>query len=437
MRSRALRLAALGALALGCLLLASCREQHDDGRVITFWAMGREAESVAKLLPEFERRHPDIRVRLQMLPWKGAHAKLLTAFASDSLPDLLQLGNTWVPELVSLDALMPLDDRVKSSQTVDQSDYFAGIWDTNVIQDTLYGVPWYVDTRLLFYRRDLLSRAGFDAPPRTWEEWLRQQAAIKQRGGPEDFAVLMPLNEFEPLLVLALQHDEPLLRDGMRYGNFRTDAFRETLSFYNTMFQRKFAPAITDAQVSNVWNEFGRGVYAFYISGPWNIAEFKKRLPPELQSAWMTAPMPGPTGPGASSAGGSSLVIARNARDADAAWMLIEYLSEPDVQRKFHGLIGDMPPRRSSWEGSSLADDPYARAFREQLEIAKPTPKIPEWEQIADQLKVVGERLAHGEVDVAGAAEELDARADRILEKRRWMLDRHPDANLDTGEAAR
>ncbi len=423
-------------LMLAGLALASVPASADDTsatREITFWAMGREAESVEKLLPEFHRRHPDIRVRLQQLPWKGAHAKLLTAFASDSLPDLLQLGNTWVPELVSLDALAPLDARVTHSAVVTRDDYFAGIWDTNVIRGELYGVPWYVDTRLLFYRADLLRRAGFDAPPRTWDEWLQQQAAIKARAAPHEFASLLPLNEFEPLLVLLLQRDAPILRDGMRYGNFRAEDHQRTLAYYAEIFQRGYAPAITDAQVSNPWSEIGRGVYTFYISGPWNIAEFKKRLGPEVQSAWMTASMPGPNGPGASSAGGSSLVISRDARDPDAAWALIEYLSEPAIQIQFHGLIGDMPPRRSSWAGSELANDVYARAFREQLERAKPTPKIPEWEQITNQIKLVGERLAHGELTVAQAAEALDARTDRILEKRRWILARDPNAKLDTG----
>jgi multiple sugar transport system substrate-binding protein len=425
--------AAFGAVLLCVALCVGCRSEDDTHREITFWAMGREAESVAQLLPEFERRHPDIDVRLQMLPWKGAHAKLLSGFASDSLPDLLQLGNTWLPELVALDALMPLDERVARSHTIDVDDYFAGIWDTNVIGETLYGVPWYVDTRLLFYRRDLLARAGFEAPPTTWDEWQRQLEAIKAHAAPGEFAVLLPLNEFEPMLVLALQQDVPILRDGMRYGNFRSAPMLRMLAFYRSMFERGLAPEVTNAQVSNPWHEFGRGIYSFYVSGPWNIEEFRRRMPAGLEDAWMTAPMPGPQGLGASSAGGSSLVVARTARDPDAAWTLIEYLSEPAVQREFHALLGDMPPRRSSWESSALADDPHARAFREQLERARPTPKIPEWEQIADQLRVVGERLAHGQMDVAAAAAELDARTDRILEKRRWILAHRPAALLDGG----
>jgi multiple sugar transport system substrate-binding protein len=83
-----------------------------------------------------------------------------------------------------------------------------------------------------------------------------------------------------------------------------------------------------------------------------------------------------------------------------------------------------MPPRRSAWAHSRLAHDRYARAFRAQLERVKPVPKVPEWGQIADQMAVVGAELAHGQLTVDEAAAKLDARTNRILAKRRWVLAR-------------
>ena len=71
--------------------------------------MGREGEVVSELLPEFERTHPGIKVVVQQLPWSAAHEKLLTAFAGNATPDLCQLGNTWIPEFVALNALDSLD----------------------------------------------------------------------------------------------------------------------------------------------------------------------------------------------------------------------------------------------------------------------------------------------------------------------------------------
>jgi len=54
----------------------------------------------------------------------------------------------------------------------------------------------------------------------------------------------------------------------------------------------------------------------------------------------------------------------------------------------------------------------------------KPTPQVAEWERIANQMRLVAERVVSGQLSVDEAAKELDARANDILEKRRWMLAR-------------
>jgi multiple sugar transport system substrate-binding protein len=410
-----------GTLALAWLL-AGCAQQHADPHTLTFWTIGREGEAITQLLPEFERENPDIHVDLQQLPLTAAHQKLLTAFAGHSLPDMTQLGNTWIPEFIALHALQPLQARVAGSSVINPDDYFASIWATNVYGGTLYGVPWYVDTRLLFYRRDILKAAGFDTPPHDWAQWQHMLAVLSHpRRGV--YGILLPTNEYEQLLSLALQQPDPLLRDGGRYGNFESPGFKRALAFYVSTFKQHEAPPITNIEAGNPWSEFGRGVYAFYFSGPWNIGEFRKRLPAAEQGDWETAPLPGPDGPGASLAGGCSLVIFRNSTHQDAAWKLIEYLSRPQVQQRFYALLGDMPPRRSSWNGAGLRDDPEAQAFREQLEDVKATPRVPEWEQIANEMQLVAAQAVAGNLTVDQAAAEMDRRADRILEKRRWMLD--------------
>ena len=259
----------LGAAALASGCTASAPRER-----LRFWAMGREGEVVRELLRDFERDHPEIRLDVQGMPWTAAHEKLLTAFAGDSVPDLCQLGNTWIPEFAALGALEPLDAQVAAAG-IARDDYFPGIWETNVIDGSLLGVPWYVDTRLLFYRRDLLAAAGFRAPPRDWAEWLRVLEAVKARAGEGNYAILMPLNEYEPLVALSLQQPEPLLREGGRFGNFRGEGFRRALAFYLEIFARRLAPPARDTQIANLWNEFARGHFSFYISGPWNIGEFK------------------------------------------------------------------------------------------------------------------------------------------------------------------
>jgi len=426
-RRRALRRLAAGAGALALASVgAGCGRRADAQGALNFWAMGREAEVVGQLLPEFRARHAGIEVRIQQLPWTAAHEKLLTAYAGGSLPDLCQLGNTWIPEFAALDAIEPLDARVAAS-SIQLDDYYAGVLDTNRMPGAtaadaprLLGLPWYVDTRLLFYRSDLLRQAGFAQPPRNWAEWRAAMVAIRERGGAGHYGALLPLNEADPLYAFGLQQGV-LLTDHDTRGAFSQPAFRRALDFYAGLFHDGLAPAMTDTQISNVWDEFARGMFAFYISGPWNIGEFRRRLPPERQNDWATAPLPGPEGPGVSTSGGSSLVLMRGSKRKDAAWKLIEFLSETATMQRFHALTGDLPPRRSAWLAPALRDDVPSRAFAEQLERVRPSPKIPEWERIFQEMQSTAERVVQRKQSVAAATTELDAWTDAALEKRRWL----------------
>lgn len=401
--------------------LCGCARESDQ-TTIRFWAMGREAEVARDLVKDFERENPGIRVDVQQIPMSAAHEKLLTAFAADGLPDICQLGNTWIPEFAALGTLEPLQSYVDASAVVEEADYFPGIWDTNVVDKRLLGVPWYVDTRLNFYRKDLLDKAGFEQPPKTWPEWERAMAAIKREVGPQRYAIMLPLNEYEQLLSLALQQDDPLLRDNDTRGNFESPGFRRALAFYVNMFDQGWAPQMSETQISNVWDEFFNGFFTFYLSGPWNIREFRKRVPPGLEDAWMTSPLPGPDGPGAGIAGGASLVLFRSSPYKQESWKLVEFLSRPHIQQRFHTAMGNLPPRRSTWRDPALVQDAYAHAFRDQLERVKPTPKVLEWERIAQEMRLASERVVRGGVPQDRALRDLNVRVDEILAKRRWML---------------
>jgi multiple sugar transport system substrate-binding protein len=412
---------AIAAAAGSC---ASARE--DEATTVRFWAFGREGEVVQELVPEFERRNPGIRVRVQQIPWTAAHEKLLTAFVGDATPDAAQLGNTWIPEFAALDALEPLDARVAASSALDPSDFFAGIWATNVVDGVAYGIPWYVDTRAMFYRADLLRRAGFDRAPATWDDWRTALARVKALGGDTEYGALLPLDEWAMPVILGLQAGSPLLDEGSRHGAFSRPEFRRALTFYVSLFQDGLAPAVANTQISNLYQEFARGQFAVYVSGPWNIGEFKRRVPAELQDAWATAPLPGPTGAesGVSLAGGSSVVVFRGSRSKDAAWKFVEYLSQPEQQLRFYALTGDLPARRAAWDDPVLAGDPKARAFGEQLSRTVALPQVPEIELIVQRVAQYAEQAARGQRSVEDATEALDREVDRILEKRRWMLER-------------
>ena len=412
--------------AVAVLAVAACGEKTGDAVTLRFWGLGREGEVVQELVKEFESAHPNVHIKVQQIPWTAAHEKLLTAHVGDAAPDIAQLGNTWIPEFVALRALQPLDSALALSHVVSAANFFPGIWQTNLIEGTAYGVPWYVDTRVVFYRKDLLEQAGYQTFPTTWEDWIAAMRAIKRVVGPDRYPIYLPSNEWHQPVIFGMQAGSQLLRDHGSYSTFKEPPFARAFEFYLRLYRDGLAPIKGLNDVANPYQEFERGYFAMWITGPWNLGEFRSRLPDSMQNRWATAPLPGPDGisSGISLAGGSSLVLFRSSRHQKEAWQLIEFLAQPEQQQKFYQLTGDLPARTDAWNDSLINSDANRKAFWEQLQRVQAPPGVPEWEQIATKVLDYAEQSIRGNVPGDTVLARLDRDVNRLLEKRRWLLER-------------
>lgn len=403
-------------------LFWSCNLSKDNSKHIKFWAIGAEGEKVAQLIPEFEKQNPGIKIEIQQIPWTAAHEKLITAFAGETLPDCFQIGNTWITEFNQLNAIDSLNSYINSSKVIKSKNYFKGIWDSNLMNSTVCGIPWYVDTRVMFYRTDMLKQAGIDEFPKTWDDFFIVGEKIKKMTG--DYGIFLPTNEWQPYIIFGYQKGADFLKNNYQYSNFSDTAFINAMTYIDKLY--KSGVALHDMQkVLNVYQSFGDGYFAFYISGPWNVLEFNKTLPDNIKDKWMTAPLPSFDSdyPGYSSAGGASLVISKTSKNKSEAWKWIEFLSEKNTQTRFYEIVNALPAIISAWEQPELKDNKYMRAFFQQLQKTKPDPKVPEWEQIVfEKLKNKVEYVARNEMTVKEAMKKLDGEVNSILEKRRWLI---------------
>lgn len=384
---------------------------------LTWWALGTLGENAPVLLPAFHAA-TGIAVDVQALPWTGAHEKLLTGFAGNSLPDVMMLNSAWLPELALIGAIAPPPARSPLL-----ADRVSGAVASVEIGGRAMAVPWTTDSWVQFYRRDLLAAEGYAAPPLAWAEWMRMARAIKRRH-PERFATLHLLDWPEPLFAFAAQQGVPLLRDHATRGNFSSAGFRTALGFYKGIFDERLAPVTTGAEVGDTYLAWRRGRFAILPSNALSIGDLRRRttlLPPDL---WSVALTPGPRGTGPAMARGTSLAVSRTARDPVAAWALIRYLCDPAIQRRVYDITGDLPTRLRAWNDPGLRKDPVPATFASQVARSVAPPAVPEWERIVTEVQLVAEHMVRGDYGVETATLEMDKRVDRILEKRRWLADR-------------
>jgi multiple sugar transport system substrate-binding protein len=286
---------------------------------------------------------------------------------------------------------------------------------------------------------------GVAEPPPTWSGWKAALARVAAAGGPERHALLLPLTEWEQPVVLALQHGAELLREGDRYGNFRSPAFRAAFDLYLSFFREGLAPAAGAARLANL-PDFAAGLFAAFVSGPWQLGELRRRLPAAFEPRWATAPLPILEGAekllnsglrplskhGVSIAGGAGLSLVRGSERKDAAWRLAAFLAEPAQQVAFYRLTGP-PPRRSAWRTRRSATTRTRRLSRGSSTRARP--KGARWERIASRIARHAGRVQAADAGRALAA--LDREADRLLEKRRFLLAERPQAARPSRQPAR
>ncbi|MDT8286374.1 MAG: extracellular solute-binding protein, partial [Elusimicrobiales bacterium] len=269
------------------------------------------------------------------------------------------------------------------------------------------GLPWYVDTRVMYYRTDLAAKAGYKDFPGDWESFYEFAGALKasKEGG---YALALPVNDWQIFLMFYWQNGGELLKDSPLIAG----KFEGTIEYLKRFFDEGLSP-LEGGSDTDLLTAFESGRYPVFISGPWMISQLKTGKP-QLNGLWATAPLPAGKRR-ASFMGGSNLVLFRSSPNKALAWKFMEFLAGPEMQARWYALSGDLPASRKAWLDPALARDPMLAAFRLELDTAKAPPQVAEWENIAGNINNAVEEAFFGAVTARAAAEKLSARIEKIL----------------------
>lgn len=389
----------------GCVSPDACAAEPVT---LNVWAMGYEGKMIREMADIFEKEYPgQVRVVTQAIPWSGAHEKIMTSIIGGIPPDVCQMGTTWMAEFATIGALEPIEPFLSYSTDVKLEQFFPGALETNRVKGRLYGIPWYVDTRILFYRTDLLKEAGFDRPPETWDEVdaiCRALRRLTPAGEIERCGISMAPNDWGEFLPLFWQAGGSLLTEDMSDVAMDSETFREAMQYYKHFFDDKLTP-LYQGGGSDMFNAFTTGFYPMFVSGPWMISEVANKCPTitdtqdAAKSKWATAPRAGKKNR-KSFIGGCNLVTFTQSKQKEWAFKFIAYMSRPPVQAQWYEITKDLPAARDAWESEALKKNPHMMAFRKQLEWTQAPPNHPSWEQIAFTIQRVQEQIVRGKVSI-------------------------------------
>jgi multiple sugar transport system substrate-binding protein len=401
----------LGALVVSGAL-SGCSGGDSDKTTITVWGMGEEAKSLPKIAEEFEKQNPKIDVKVQAIPWDQAHDKLLTAVASKKGPDVVQMGTTWIPEFGSAGALKDLTPHVKDYPELDPKNYYEGSVETTKYEDKMVGVPWYIDTRVLYYRSDLLKEVGYDSAPKTWDE-LKDAADKLADRGKGKYGITLDPKEQSLSFMFARQNGSELL-DAEGKPMFNEPKFVEAVEYLNSFYKSGAAPK--EDLGLDIIQAFGNdGILPMFISGPWMIKMINDQAP-DLKGKWSTAVLPAKEN-NLSALGGSNLSVFEHTEHEKEALKFLSFMSKPETQLKWMDMTNSLPSTQKAWEDPSLKDNELYQAFGEQMESSKPMPVIKQWEKIAQTYLTSYEKIYRGGANVEKEMDAFQKKSEDILKK--------------------
>lgn len=385
-----------------------------EGAPLTMWAMSWEGDYSPHLMPAFTAA-TGIEVDVQSLPTTASHEKLLTAFAGKALPDVLMLFDGWIKEFATIGAVAA----VPSPELLGGN--FAGTRVAARVGARDYAVPWSVAPQAQFYRRDLLAAAGYDTPPEDWEGWRTMARALKRRR-PDDYVFLMLLNWPTALVTMLAQARAEPLRDRDTRGNFRSPAARAAFAYYVSLYTDGFAPMALSTEIQDPVAAFASGYCAVWPSGPTTLKDLARRADLIPRARWATAQLPGPRGVGPVSSLSASLCVSTHTHRPRAAWALVGHLTSVASELEYQRLIGNLPARMAAWRSPQLSD-PVLRPFARQMLHPAAAPAVIEWERIQIEIQLAAERIVRGVQTLDVALTALDERVDRLLAKRRALVE--------------
>lgn len=417
---------AIAALAL--TTLAACGGSGDDGSSdgggdgagaksadIRVWLNGTDTPQEARdwLKKTFEDQNPGSTLTIEQQEWDGLVEKLTTALSSDSqTPDVVEIGNTQAPTFTSAGAFSPLTSNLGD---LGGDDLLPGFVEGATIDGETYAVPYYAGSKYIFYRKDLLKKAGLEVPT-TLDEFVQAAITLKQENPkPANFSGFwFPGQDWRngAAFIWAAGGDLATEDGGEWTGSLSSPESLAGLKTAQQLFtQASGAPK--DGNEADPWTPFCAGEVGMMSTPGWVkglLEDPKAGCPDGFAKQVGVFALPGPDGsPAPVLLGGSDIAVAAKSANQELAQKAVALMLSEDYQTIMAGA--GLTPARTSL-ASLLGDDEYAAASVAAASNAKLTPAAPGWATVEGSrvLEDLFSAIAQG-----GDVKELATKADEQM----------------------
>ncbi|MGR9247624.1 extracellular solute-binding protein [Rhizobium leguminosarum] len=377
----------LGAALIGAFLAPHAFAETTLNALFMAQAAYSEAD-VRAMTDAFAKANPDIKVNLEFVPYEGLHDKTVLAQGSGGGYDVVLFDVIWPAEYATNKVLVDVSSRVTDEM---KKGVLPGAWTTVQYDSKYYGMPWILDTKYLFYNKEILEKAGIKTPPKTWDELTEQAKTIKDKGllaTPIAWSWSQAEAAICDYTTLVSAYGGDFLKDGK--PAFQTggglDALKYMVSSYSSGLTNPNSKEFLEEDVRKVF-ENGDAAFALNWTYMYNMANNPKDS--KVAGKVGVVPAPGVAGKSEASAvnGSMGLGITSASKHPDEAWKYITFMTSQATQTAYAKL--SLPIWASSYEDPDVTkgQEELISAAKIGLAAMYPRPTTPKYQELSTALQ--------------------------------------------------
>jgi multiple sugar transport system substrate-binding protein len=365
--------------------------------VLTIWIGGapQEVEYWEKLLEEYKQSTGE-NVNVIVQPTDSDQRRqglVISLQAKQPDPDVFMMDVVWISQFVKSGWVEPLDEYINKSN-FDTSAFFSKVLNlADKYDGKLYALPVNIDGGLLYYRKDLLEKYGYNNPPQTWQQLadISDTTQAKERISNPGFNGFIWQGAQYEGLVCTFEEFISSNKGGIMNGDkidLNTPQNEIALNFmHDLIYKYKISPpnTFTEMKEEEVRQAFQRGDALFERNWPyaWKLHETEGS---PVKGKIGIAPLPHfAGGESASTLGGWHICISKYSDKKEEAWKLIQFIESYQTQKKFALNLGWNPGRKDVYNDSDAVRElPHLVKLKEVFEHAVSRPNLPYYTQVSE-----------------------------------------------------
>src|SRR6266481_1671708 len=346
-------------------------------------------DDIRAMTTEFEAANPGLKVNLEFVPYEALHDKIVAAQgAGASGYDAVLIDVIWPAEFAKNGFVLDVTSRIPADET---AKIFDGAWSTVEYDGKRWGMPWILDTKYLFYNKEMLAKAGIAAPPKTWAELTQQAKLIKDKGIVK-FPIVWSWAQAEAIIcdyaTLVDAYKGSFFENGK--PSFASGGSLDAIRYMEQTLKDGLSnPNSREYLEEDVRKVFSSGEAAFALN--WTYMYNMANDPKESKVAGQVdlVPAPGVAGKTEASAvnGSMALGITANSTRPEEAWKYIAFMTSQPVQNKYAKL--SLPIWKTSYDDPAVTkgQESLIAAAKQSIALMYPRPTSTSYTELSNILQ--------------------------------------------------